>query len=273
MPMTANTPFKRVSQFAQQARWNLITAHDAILEHQVTQVFHANKKHQDSDIYVVSDRVYLSTQNLALPKGRARKLVPRYIGPYHVLEAHKEASTVTLELPDDIKNWRVAPVFHTSLIRHYEANNNDLFPCCECHDPYISLTPMSLFLVSSFLLHLCLSLPNPSTTLPLRSPHSLFAPFSERPFAARIIRQQARCHDTFISHTQMPCSPISHSTSVFVPIALAVFGNRSSLFAPFTIAMPSKHDHRLWTDLAVIAGPITSSAQPSFDDVPMIRLS
>ncbi|KAF8513304.1 hypothetical protein JB92DRAFT_3116526 [Gautieria morchelliformis] len=50
------------------------------------------------------------------------------------------------------------------------------------------------------------------------------------------------CHDVFISHTQMPCSPISHSTSVFVPIALAVFGNQSSLFAPFTIATPSKHD-------------------------------
>ncbi|KAF8511047.1 hypothetical protein JB92DRAFT_3118439 [Gautieria morchelliformis] len=76
------------------------------------------------------------------------------------------------------------------------------------------------------------------------------------------------------SHSpDMPCSPISHSTSMFIPIALAVFGNRSSLFAPFTIATPSKHDRLLWTDLAVIAEPITSSAQPSFDDVPMIGLS
>ena len=31
-------------------------------------------------------------------KGRARKLVPKYIGPYKVVKAHNEASTVTLEL-------------------------------------------------------------------------------------------------------------------------------------------------------------------------------
>ena len=45
--------------------------------------------------------MYLSTQNLTLPKGRARKLVPKYIGPYKVVvvKAHNEASTVTLELP------------------------------------------------------------------------------------------------------------------------------------------------------------------------------
>ena len=43
--------------------------------------------------------MYLLTQNLTLPKGRARKLVPKYIGPYKVVKAHNEASTITLELP------------------------------------------------------------------------------------------------------------------------------------------------------------------------------
>ena len=43
--------------------------------------------------------MYLSTQNLILPKGRVRKLVPEYIGPYKVVKAHNEASTVTLKLP------------------------------------------------------------------------------------------------------------------------------------------------------------------------------
>ena len=46
--------------------------------------------------------VYLSTKNLALPKGWARKLLPRYIGPYKVVEAHTAASTATLELPPEL---------------------------------------------------------------------------------------------------------------------------------------------------------------------------
>ncbi|KAF8519426.1 hypothetical protein JB92DRAFT_3112388 [Gautieria morchelliformis] len=84
---------------------------------------------------------------------------------------------------------------------------------------------------------------------------------------AAYVRQQhdGNCHDVFISHTQMLCSPISHSTSVF--------GNRFSLFAPIIIATPSMHDRHLWADLAVIAGPITSSAQPSFDGILIIGLS
>jgi hypothetical protein len=116
LPVNMDTTFKGVSQFAQQARWSLMAAHDAILEHRVDQTFHANRKRRESKIYAVNDRVYLSTQNLTLPKGRARKLVLRYIGLYCVLEAHNKASTVTLKLPDDLKNRRVSPTFHTNLV-------------------------------------------------------------------------------------------------------------------------------------------------------------
>jgi hypothetical protein len=109
LPVNTDTMFKGVSQFEQQARWSLMAAHDAILEHRVDQTFQANRKHRESEIYAVDDRVYLSTQNRTLPKGRARQLVPRYIGPYRVTETHNKASMVTLELPDDLKNWRMSP--------------------------------------------------------------------------------------------------------------------------------------------------------------------
>jgi hypothetical protein len=136
LPVNTDTTFKGVSQFAQQAQWSLMAAHDAILEHHVDQMFHANRKCCESEIYAVDDRVYLSTQNLTLPKGRARKLVPRYIGPYRVIEAHNNASTVTLELPDDLKNRHVSPTFHTNLVRRYIANNDDLFPKREAKSFY-----------------------------------------------------------------------------------------------------------------------------------------
>ena len=99
MPTSFDTKFKGVKQFALQVKWDLMAAHDVIIPNHVVQTFHANKKCCTSDEYNVGDHVYLSMQNLTLPKGRARKLVPKYIGPYKVVEAHNEASMVTLELP------------------------------------------------------------------------------------------------------------------------------------------------------------------------------
>ena len=91
--------FKGVKQFVLQAKWDLMVAHDMIIANHVQQMFHANKKCRASDLYHGGDHVYLLTQNLTLPKGSVRKLVPKYIGPYKVVKAHDEASTVTLKLP------------------------------------------------------------------------------------------------------------------------------------------------------------------------------
>ena len=40
--ISTNTSFRGVKQFAQQAMWNLIDAHDAILEHRVAQTHYSN---------------------------------------------------------------------------------------------------------------------------------------------------------------------------------------------------------------------------------------
>jgi hypothetical protein len=74
LPVNTDTTFKGVSQFTQQAQGSLMAAHNTILEHRVDQTFHANRKRRESEIYAVDNHVYLSTQNLTLPKGRARKL-------------------------------------------------------------------------------------------------------------------------------------------------------------------------------------------------------
>ena len=94
-----DTMFKGVKQFTLRVKWDIMVAHDAIIMNRIQQTFHANKKRRASDLYHVGDHVYLSTQNLTLPKGKVRKLVPKYIGPYKVVKAHNEASTVILKLP------------------------------------------------------------------------------------------------------------------------------------------------------------------------------
>ena len=41
--ISTDTTFKGVKQFAQQAVWNLLDAHDAILEHRIEQMHYSNK--------------------------------------------------------------------------------------------------------------------------------------------------------------------------------------------------------------------------------------
>ena len=116
IPTLFDTTFKGVKQFALQVKWDLMVAHDMIIANCIQQMFHANKKCHTGDKYHVGDHVYLLTQNLTPPKGRARKLLPKYIGPYKIVKACNGASTVTLELPLVLIAQQISPIFHTGLI-------------------------------------------------------------------------------------------------------------------------------------------------------------
>ena len=69
--ISTNTTFKGVKQFAQQAVWNLLDVHDAILEHRIEQTHYSNKSCKPDIKYQINDLVYLLTKNLTLPKHRA----------------------------------------------------------------------------------------------------------------------------------------------------------------------------------------------------------
>ena len=60
--------------FAMNALCNMAIVHDSIIAERVFQHFHANK-HQHGKF------VYLSTKNLAMPKGCTSKLLPKFVGP------------------------------------------------------------------------------------------------------------------------------------------------------------------------------------------------
>ena len=92
------------------------------------QTHHVNRHQRTGNAFVPGDRVYLSTKNLALPKGRAKKLLPKFIGLYKVVEAHTTASTVTFELPPELTARQVHPTFHVSLLRAHVPNDNTRFP-------------------------------------------------------------------------------------------------------------------------------------------------
>lgn len=122
-----------VKEFAEQAIENVRQAHDSIITSRVSQTHHANKDRRsennctDPD-FEVGKKAYLSTQNLALPKGRARKLTPRYIGPYNIIGANAESSAYTLELPHSLRARGIYPTFHVSRLRRHEPNDSTMFP-------------------------------------------------------------------------------------------------------------------------------------------------
>ena len=75
-----------VETFIQQALENLAMVHDTIIESRIGQMYHANKRKGLMPKFEVGDLVYLSTKNLSMPKGRARKLILKYIGPMKVVK-------------------------------------------------------------------------------------------------------------------------------------------------------------------------------------------
>jgi hypothetical protein len=118
--------FPSIRNFALQKKLALMAAHDSILAARVKQTRDANRKRQIAP-FKKDDLVYLSTKNIKFPKGLARKLVPKYIGPYKILQDYGNQS-FRLELPSHLKQRGVHDVFHASLLRIHHPNDDRLFP-------------------------------------------------------------------------------------------------------------------------------------------------
>ena len=127
--LNTDTKFVGVCQFMEQALWNVTAAHDAIIAAHVMQTHHINRHWKTGDAFAPGDKVYLLTKNLEPPKGRAKKLLPKFIGLYKVVKAHTTASMVTFELPPELTARWVHPTFHASLLRAHVPNDDARF----CH--------------------------------------------------------------------------------------------------------------------------------------------
>ncbi|KAJ9521467.1 hypothetical protein QJQ45_008867 [Haematococcus lacustris] len=91
---------------------------------QQRQAYLANKGRRDVE-FSPGQLVLLSTKNLRLKPGKAKKLLPRFIGPFKVLE-HIGPVDVRLDLPPAMA--RMHPVFHVALLRPYTSEHPHLPP-------------------------------------------------------------------------------------------------------------------------------------------------
>src|ERR1700683_5519111 len=123
--------YRGVKEFAQRARASIERAHDAIIEARVSATYKANRHRAEEKLFQIGDMAYLSTVNLNLPKRRARKLAPKYIGPFKVTNVFPERSNYELELSEELVARRIYPKFHILLLRPFEPNDDVVFPSQE----------------------------------------------------------------------------------------------------------------------------------------------
>jgi hypothetical protein len=106
-----------IRSFVQTTIRNIALADDTLIEAWVFQKAHTDKRWHNEPEIKEDDLVYLSMKNISMPKGRASKLVPKYIGPYRVMKAIPSTSNYELELPMELIHRRIHPRFHMSLLR------------------------------------------------------------------------------------------------------------------------------------------------------------
>ena len=123
-PLT--TEFPVVRTFALQKKLAIMAAHDSILSARVKQTRDANRKRREAP-FQTGDLVYLSSKNISFARGLARKLIPKFIGPYKILHDFGNSS-FRLDLPPHLKQRGVHDVFHASLLREHIPNDDRLFP-------------------------------------------------------------------------------------------------------------------------------------------------
>lgn len=126
MVWSSNTEYPGVRSFARKMKQGLMSAHDAILAARVKQVRVANN-HRRRAPFEEGDFVYLSTKNLSIPKGMARKLVPKFIGPFKIIKDYGNDS-FRLDLSAEMRARRIHPTFHASLLRPHVPNDDRRFP-------------------------------------------------------------------------------------------------------------------------------------------------
>jgi len=101
MKATEKTP-QGVKMFTQNALKNMTLAYGVLIKDRIFQQKYADQKQHREPEIKINNLIYLSTKNMAMPKGRASKLVLKYVGPYKIMKAISLTSNYELELPMEL---------------------------------------------------------------------------------------------------------------------------------------------------------------------------
>ena len=120
----------------------MLEVQDNLLKAKISQSLQAKKQQLLKFPFSIGSRVRLSTlhrrkEYTAKGEQRVVKFMPRFDGPYTIIDMDKQHSTVTLHLPN---SPNIHPTFHTSEVLPYIESDTMLFPsrCFEEPNPIIT---------------------------------------------------------------------------------------------------------------------------------------
>jgi hypothetical protein len=122
---TSDAAATSASQIIEKIHLDTLEEKDCLKRAKISQAVQANKARGLTFLFKVGNHVRLSTfhrrrEFKAAGQDRVAEFMPRFDGPFRILETNEAASTVKLELPPDSKTH---PNFRTSQI----------LPYCEAH--------------------------------------------------------------------------------------------------------------------------------------------
>jgi hypothetical protein len=131
-------------------------ARDNLILAKLSQSHFANPKRDDGPSYEVGEKVMLSTLHRrkefkSKGKKRVAKFMPRYDGPYQIVDVHHDASTVTLDMPNAPNLF---PTFHISNIKRWHPNDDKKYPSRTLEQPGpVDVNGIDEYLVDSIIDH------------------------------------------------------------------------------------------------------------------------
>jgi hypothetical protein len=116
---------------------NVLEVKDNMLWAKISQSLAANKHRTDAFPFEKGSRVVLSMlhqhQDYKVKDEKwVSKFMPRFDGPYLVMETAPKISMVTIDLPNHPNTFHT---FHTSQVRPFVENNKELFPSHKLEEP------------------------------------------------------------------------------------------------------------------------------------------
>jgi Integrase zinc binding domain/Chromo (CHRromatin Organisation MOdifier) domain len=104
-------------QFTEHMTAEMARAKQCLADAQARQKAYADK-HRSDVTFSVGDQVLLSTKNLSLKGDDPRKLWPKYVGPFSIVQVVGKVA-YKLQLPD---HMHIHNVFHVSLLKQYRSD-------------------------------------------------------------------------------------------------------------------------------------------------------
>ena len=129
-----SAPVDSVNERTEEAHRSWLKATDALIASRVDMVHEGNKhrRKDDESIFAIGGKAYVSTSGLRFPDSISGKFIPRYIGPFPIIDADHSKSTYVLTFPPHL---RLHPRIHASKLRPHFDNDDSRFPSRSLSQP------------------------------------------------------------------------------------------------------------------------------------------